>query len=74
MQGKEAAECEHTTKFPLVVLVPGSGEDFERDDSSGREWLVRSNGSGEPKVGGASRCSLELDPRRAVYEDHGGET
>jgi hypothetical protein len=71
---KEAAAREQTAKLTIVLLVSSSSEDLEGDDPGCRESLVTRQGLSDTTIRRATGGSLELDPRRAVDEDHDAET
>ena len=71
---KEAAAGEQTAKLTIMLLVSSASEDLEGDDPCCREFLVTRQGLSYAPVRRAAGGSLELDPGRAVDEDHDAET
>jgi hypothetical protein len=54
----------------LVVFIARSGENLKGHDSRCCERLVTLQRRGQTAIGGTTRSSVELDPCRAVDEDH----
>jgi hypothetical protein len=69
-EGEQPAAAEHLIEAPGMRLIPGSGQDLEDDQADDGKGLVGFDDRLQAKVGGTVGRSLELDPRRAVYENH----
>lgn len=70
---EKAAPREQPAKLALMLFVARSCENLQNYDPGRRQFFVVLQRVGQTKIGGASGGTVELDPSRAVNENHDAE-